>query len=181
VLLAVREHGLEAGAEQRGDALRGVARGRQRGALRRAVLGERADDGVAARGERGGEDLDVPPAVVGRRQEVQDRPVVPERVGPVGVPAEQVRGQPADAVTRGAEPAPRDAEADRREVEDGEVLEAGGQQAVDEGGGATADVDHRGGRVDAGARDQRQRHARLGLVPAEAILGARVRGVPVRG
>lgn len=68
-----------------------------------------------------------------------------------------------------------------RQVEDGEVLVATGEQVVDEGGGAAPDVDDRCVRSDAKGIEQGEGHSGLFLVPRHRLgTDGGVAVVPVR-
>jgi hypothetical protein len=70
-----------------------------------------------------------------------DRPVMPRLVVTLGIPAENVGGQPVNLVSPRTEVIPRVPHPGRGDVEHGEVAEAAIQQRPGERGSAAAHVD----------------------------------------
>lgn len=85
-----------------GQVRRRVAGDGEPRAVFRAVSGEsRQDDGAAA-GQRGAQGGQVGTAVVWTAEEVEDGPVVPDLVGALRPPVEEVCLHPGDSVAAGA-------------------------------------------------------------------------------
>ena len=86
---------------------------------------------------------DIPTAVGGLREEVEEGAIVPQIVAVAWQIGDQNIGlHPGDARRRGAKPLLRVAERDGREIQDRHVLVPGREEAVDERGRAPADVEN---------------------------------------
>ena len=133
-------------------------------ALGRPVWGERRDDRGAAGNDRSGQHREVAVHPVVVDQEVQHRPVVPQRPGAPGCPLGDVGHHPVHATGGDAQTFPGVLQRHPGDVEHRRVGDAAGQQRVDQHRGAAAHVDHRRVLVQPGT--QQLERGRPLLVPA---------------
>ena len=161
---------LEGGAELGVQFVGVVAHDWQAAAFGRAVGGEGGDDHVAAVADRLHHLAHVGAAGFGSGKEVEHGAVVPDIIGGFRqVDAGNVAGDPAHLFAARAEAVAGDAQGGVGKVEHRQVAEAFGEQAVDQGRGAAADIDDRrlAGRAD--ASDQVEGQRGLGLEPAHRV------------
>ena len=144
-------------AQYRGKFRRPVAGNGQPGALLRPVGCEAAEDGNRVRHRccvKRTQILALGPA---RGQEVQDRAIVPDPVGPLRLPGEDVGPKPMNLIGGRSEPSPGDVQSGRGDVEHRDVAKSAGEQGIDKDRRAAAHVDHTVIRRARGEADQAER------------------------
>jgi len=151
------------------------------GAVLGPVRGKRRDHRDAASRGRRVEASQVGIARNWRREEVQDRAIMPDPPCAMRLPCQHVSDQPPDSAGQLTETILGDAHRFGGDVKDSHVLEAASNQFIDETTRATADVHDRIGRSYTGCVKHPQRLSRSRLKPAAGRLAKSIRLVPVLG
>lgn len=142
---------VEIRSEQRRDLVRIVSLDGQSTACRRSVRPEGRDNRAAANLECASQTCHVRIALIGRSQEVENGSIVPDVDGRNLPRSHHVCFKPRDARRFGSQSATRARECSRRHIEHRHAGETAFQQAIDEAGIPTSDIDDSGVRSEASA------------------------------